>query len=169
MKKIVALVHDLYEESELLYPVYRVREEGHAVDIAGERGDVLYRGKSGYTCKSMISYDEIAEADYDGVIIPGGFAPDKLRRFDAVLRCVRAMDDRGGVIAFICHGGWVPVSAGILRGKKVTGTDAIRDDLINAGAIWVDDRPVVIDGHLISSRTPADLPQFGKAIVRALC
>jgi len=167
MKKVIALIHNLYEEMELLYPVFRVQEAGHQVVLAGEEAKASYTGKNGYTYKSDIAYQEIKSADYDAMIIPGGFAPDKFRRIPDILKCVQEMDKDKKPIAFICHGGWVPISAKILKGKKATGTTAIKDDLENAGAIWVNE-PLVVDGHLISSRTPVDLPVFGRAIVEAL-
>ncbi len=167
MKKVVALIHDTYEDLELMYPVLRMREAEIEVTIAGEEGDKIYKGKHGYPCKSDIPFNELKSRDFDGVLIPGGFAPDKFRRFHEILNLIQEMDKQKKVIAFICHGGWVPISAKILKGKKVTGTIAIKDDFENAGATW-QDAPVVIDGHLISSRTPVDLPDFGKAIVEKL-
>lgn len=167
MKRVVALVHDLFEDLELMYPVIRIREGGVEVVIAGEDKGALYRGKNGYPCKSDAAFRDIDPASFDGVLIPGGFAPDKFRRIPEILSLVQEMDKAKKIIAFICHGGWVPISAKILKGKKATGTTAIKDDLENAGAIWQDE-PLVIDGHLISSRTPKDLPVFGKAIVKAL-
>ncbi|MCB1107535.1 MAG: type 1 glutamine amidotransferase [Chlamydiia bacterium] len=167
MKKVVALVHEIFEDLELMYPVIRMQEGGLEVVIAGEEKGKTYHGKHGYPCKSDVSFSDIEEDQFSAVLIPGGFAPDKLRRLPDVIHIVQEMDRAKKVIAFICHGGWVPISAKILKGKKVTGTTAIKDDLENAGAIW-EDQELVIDGHLISSRTPADLPVFGKAIVEAL-
>lgn len=167
MKKILALIHNLYEEMELLYPVFRLREAGHEVSLAGETADTSYKGKNGYEYKSDIGYQDIKDEEYSGIIIPGGFAPDKFRRIPEILTCVQKMDASKKLIAFICHGGWVPISAKILKGRRVTGTIAIKDDLENAGAVWVN-KALVIDGHIISSRTPVDLPQFGRAIVEAL-
>ncbi|QVL54852.1 MAG: type 1 glutamine amidotransferase [Simkaniaceae bacterium] len=167
MKKVVALVHEIFEDLELMYPVIRIKEGGIQVVIAGEEKEAVYHGKHGYPCKSAEAFRDINPSEFDGVLIPGGFAPDKFRRIPEVLHLVREMDKQKKIIAFICHGGWVPISARILKGKKATGTTAIKDDLENAGAIW-QDSPLVIDGHLISSRTPEDLPVFGKAIVEAL-
>ena len=167
MKKVLALIHNLYEEMELLYPVFRVKEAGHQVILAGEDAKTFYKGKNGYSYKSDRAYKDIKSADYDAIIIPGGFAPDRFRRVPEILTCVQEMDASKKPIAFICHGGWVPISANVLRGRKATGTIAIKDDLENAGAIWMDE-PLVIDNHLISSRTPVDLPHFGRAIVEAL-
>lgn len=165
--KVVALVHDTYEDLELMYPVIRMKEAGVEIVFAGLEGDTIYTGKNGYPCKSDISFRELQSGDFDGVLIPGGFAPDKFRRVPEILKLLQDMDKEKKMIAFICHGGWVPISAKILKGKKATGTTAIKDDLENAGAIWVDEA-VVIDGNLISARTPADLAPFGKAIVEAL-
>jgi len=111
--------------------------------------------------------DQVAEADFDALVIPGGYAPDKLRRSEAVLSLVRAFDDAGKPIAFICHAGWVPISARILKGRRATSVGAIRDDMVNAGADWVDEATVV-DGNLISARTPADLGPWMKALLKAL-
>ncbi|MBF5059214.1 type 1 glutamine amidotransferase domain-containing protein [Candidatus Neptunochlamydia vexilliferae] len=165
-KRCLVLVHDIFEDSELLYPVIRMQEEGIEVVIAGEEKRT-YLGKHGYPSKSAITFKEMEAGEFDGVFIPGGFSPDKLRRVPEVLKLVQEMDQAEKMIAFICHGGWVPISAKILKGRAATGTVAIKDDLENAGAIWKDE-PVVIDGNLISSRTPKDLPPFGKAIVEAL-
>lgn len=167
MKKVVALVHHTFEDLELMYPIIRMKEEGIKVILAGMEKNASYKGKNGYPCKSDISFKELKYDDFDGVLIPGGFAPDKFRQISEILNLLKEMDQERKMIAFICHGGWVPISAKILKGKKTTGTIAIKDDLENAGATWVDE-PVVIDGHLISSRTPVDLPVFGKAIVEFL-
>lgn len=167
MKTVIALIHHLYEEMELLYPVFRVREASHHVILAGEEANTFYKGKNGYPYKSDISFHDLKNTPCDALIIPGGFAPDKFRRIPEILQCVQEMHSKQKPIAFICHGGWVPISAKILSGKKATGTTAIKDDLENAGAIWVDE-PLVVDGNLISSRTPLDLPEFGRAIVEAL-
>lgn len=166
-KQVIALIHHLFEEMELLYPVFRVKEAGHQVTLAGEEKNAVYKGKNGYPYKSDLSFKELKADSIDALIIPGGFAPDRFRRIPEILQCVREMHEKQKPIAFICHGGWVPISAKILKGKKATGTSAIKDDLENAGAIWVD-APLVVDGNLISSRTPVDLPEFGRALVEAL-
>ena len=167
MKKVAALIDTYFEEMELLYPVFRLQEEGHQITLVGPEAHTKYTGKNGYKYESQICYKALKSSDFDALLIPGGFAPYRFRRIPEVLTCVQEMDQAKKPIAFICHGGWVPISAKILKGKKATGTTAIKDDLENAGAIWVDE-PVVIDGHLISSRTPVDLPQFGRALVEAL-
>lgn len=166
-KKIIALTHHTFEDLELMYPVLRMREENIEVIIAGIEKKTIYNGKHGYPCKSDIQFKDLKGSDYDGVLIPGGFAPDKIRRIPEVLSLLYELHQEKKMIAFICHGGWVPISAKILKGRKATGTVAIKDDLENAGAIWVNE-PVVIDAHLISSRTPVDLPFFGRAIVEFL-
>jgi protease I len=167
MKKIVVFVEDHYEDLELWYPKIRLEEAGFHVEVAGPVAGHIYTGKHGYPCKSDLSFKEAVAKEFDAIVIPGGFAPDRLRRSPDVLRMTKEMFARDKPVAFICHGGWVPISAKILKGKKVTGTVAIKDDLENAGAIW-QDLPVVIDGNLISSRTPLDLSVFVKAIIRLL-
>ncbi|GAB5411738.1 MAG: type 1 glutamine amidotransferase domain-containing protein [Chlamydiales bacterium] len=160
--KAVILVHDLYQELELHYPYLRLLEAGWEVIIAGEKEGTIYKGKYGYPCKVDVNYENAP--DCDAVIIPGGFAPDRIRQFPAALSFVAKMHEKQKTIAFICHGGWVAISAKILSGKKATGYIAIKDDLENAGATFLD-QEVVVDGNLISSRTPADLPAFMKAIL----
>jgi len=167
MKRAVAFVHDLYEELELWVPVMRLREAGVEVAIAGVEEDKMYLGKHGYPCVAEASILNIRAAQFDAAIIPGGYAPDKLRRDQYLLAQLQEMDRAKKTIAFICHGGWVPISAKILKGKKVTGATAIKDDLENAGAYFID-QEVVVDGHLISSRSPKDLPAFCKAILTLL-
>lgn len=164
MKKILVLVEEAYEDLELWYPRIRLEEAGFDVVIAGSVAGHLYRGKHGYPCKAEISFKDAAAGSYLGVVIPGGFAPDRLRRSQDVLQIVKHTFEKGKMIAFICHAGWVPISAKILKGKKATSTIAIKDDMENAGVIWKDEA-VVIDGNLISSRSPVDLPQFLKAML----
>ncbi|MFN3134733.1 MAG: type 1 glutamine amidotransferase domain-containing protein [Candidatus Kryptonium sp.] len=165
-KSAVIFIEDLVEEIELLYPKYRLIEEGVKVKVAGPEVRV-FKGKNGYPIKADISFDEIDVNDYDALVIPGGYAPDRIRRSKTALELTRKFYESGKVVAFICHAGWVPISAGILQGKKVTGFFSIKDDLVNAGAEYVDSE-VVVDGNLISSRTPDDLPAFCKAIISAL-
>ncbi len=167
MKTIILFVEDKYEDLELWYPKIRLEEAGHRVFVAGPVAGHIYTGKHGYPCKADLSFKDAAAKSFDAVVIPGGFAPDRLRRSPEVLHVVKDTFSKGKPVAFICHGGWVPISAKILKGKKVTGTIAIKDDLENAGAIW-QDMPVVVDGNLISSRTPLDLAVFAKAIVDQL-
>lgn len=167
MKKILVFVEEKYEELELWYPKIRLEEEGFDAKVAGPVAHQIYKGKHGYPCQSDLSFKQAAERKWDAVLIPGGFAPDRLRRSQEVLYCVKTAHTEKKPIAFICHGGWVPISAKILQGKKVTGTVAIKDDLENAGAIWLD-QALVVDGNLISSRTPEDLYVFAKALVEKL-
>ena len=166
-KKIVVFVEEMYEDLELWYPKIRLEEAGFQVIVAGPNAAQIYKGKHGYPCKADITFKEAVATQFSGVVIPGGFAPDKWRRVPEVLKIVKDAFDNSKMVAFICHGGWVPISAKILKGKKVTGTIAIKDDLENAGAIWKDEA-VVVDGHLISSRTPADLPAFARGMLAFL-
>lgn len=164
-QKILIFVADDYEDLELQYPKYRFIEEGAKVVIAGEKKGETYRGKHGYPCKSDISFNEVQVNDYQALIIPGGYAPDKLRRYPKVIEITQQFNKQDKPIAFICHAGWVPISAGILKGAKCTSFFAIRDDMINAGAKWVDEA-VVVDKNLISSRSPEDLPLFCLALIK---
>ena len=157
-------VDDVYEDLELWYPKLRLIEAGAAVVVAGMEAGRLYAGKHGYPCRSDARVDDMAERDFDGLVIPGGFAPDRLRRVPKVLELTREFHQAGKLVAHICHAGWVPISAGIMRGFTCTSTPGIKDDLVNAGAIWVD-QPVVVDRHMISSRRPDDLPVFCEAII----
>ena len=166
-KRIAILAENDYEDLELLYPWLRLREAGAEVHVVGTGSANTYQSKHGYPVNVDVAADAIKAADYDGVVVPGGFAPDRLRRYPAVLNLVRDLHTQGKVVAAICHAGWVLVSAGILKGKKVTRASAIKDDMVNAGATWVD-QEVVQDGKLITSRRPADLPAFMQAIIAAL-
>lgn len=161
--KALILVDQIYEDLELHYPRLRLHEEEIEVIVAGKEKGERYIGKWGYPIVSGISFSNVSPSDYDILVIPGGFAPDKIRQNKEALEIVQSFDREKKVIAFICHGGWVPISAGILKGKKVTGYIAIKDDLTNAGATFLD-QAVVVDGHIISSRKPPDLPDFMKAI-----
>lgn len=163
-KKIAILAEELYEEMELWGPYFRLLEEGAAVILVGT-GAKTYAGKHGYPVSVQRSIDEIKADDVDGVLVPGGFAPDKLRRYQAVLDLVRGCDQQGKLVASICHGPWVLCSAKMLRGRRATSVPAIRDDVENAGAIWLEDR-VVVDGNLITSQHVNDVPAFNRAIVQ---
>ncbi len=167
MKKILAFIDHVYEDLELWYPKLRLEEEGWKVTVAGPQSNVIYTGKHGYPCKSDVDIADVEAVHYDGLLVPGGFAPDKLRRDHNVLSLTRDFDKQGKPIAFICHAGWILISAGILKGRRTTSTVGIKDDMTNAGAEWVDEA-LVVDGNLISSRTPVDLPLFAKAFVDAL-
>lgn len=167
MKRILAFVDDIYEDLELWQPKLRLEEEGWRVTVAGPAAGVLYKGKHGYPCTSDAAIADVNAADFDALLVPGGFMPDKLRRDPKVLQLVRDFDAAKKPIAFICHAGWILISANILRGRRATSTVGIKDDMANAGAIWTDEA-LVVDGHLISSRTPKDLPVFSKAFVEAI-
>jgi len=165
-KRIAILAEDMYEDLELWYPYYRLVEEGAEVKIIGPEAKE-YQSKHGYPVQADLSADKAKVDNFDGVVVPGGFAPDRLRRYPAILNLVRGVFEKGGVVASICHGAWVLISAGIMKGKRATCVSAIKDDLINAGAIYLD-QEVVIDGNLITSRTPRDLPAYLPAIIAAL-
>lgn len=167
-KKLLILAEDLYQDLELWYPLLRMREEGAEVTVVGTEARITYKSKTGYPVTSQVGSREVKAVDYDGVIIPGGYAPDLMRRHEATLTLVRDSFSQGKVVAAICHAGWVLASAGILKGRRVTSVSAIRDDLVNAGATH-QDAEVVVDGRLITSRKPDDLPAFCRAIIRALC
>jgi protease I len=164
---VLVLAADLFEDMELLYPVYRLREEEVEVTIAGLTTDDL-TGKKGHgPVKVDATVDDVDPSSFDALVIPGGYAPDKLRSSERVLSLVEAFNAAGKPIAFVCHAGWVPISANIIKGRRATSVDVIRDDMINAGADWVDE-PCVVDGNLISARTPADLGPWMKALLAAL-
>jgi len=165
-KKIAILVEDSYEDLELWYPYYRLLEEGADAKLIGPEAKV-YQSKHGYPAEADLSAAEAKADDFQGIIVPGGYAPDKLRRYPKILDLVREVFENGGIVASICHGPWVLISANIMKGKKTTGLISLKDDLINAGAIYLD-KEVVIDNNLITSRTPKDLPAFLPAIIAAL-
>ncbi|WP_020615403.1 type 1 glutamine amidotransferase domain-containing protein [Paenibacillus daejeonensis] len=166
-KSVICLLDDEFEDLELWYPVYRVREEGATVLFAGPEKGKKHIGKYGVPAVADLAFDEVNSSDYDGILVPGGWAPDKLRRYPKVLELVQEMNKDGKPIGQICHAGWVLISARILEGRTVTSTPGIRDDMENAGATWLDEA-VVTDGNLISSRRPPDLPPYAKAFVDAL-
>ena len=166
-KRILTFVDDVYEDLELWDPKLRMIEAGADVVVAGTAAGVTYGGKHGYPCISDIDLRDVVLDQFDGLIVPGGFMPDKLRRNPAVLDAVRHFDAANQLIAAICHGGWIPISAGVYRGVRVTGSLGIKDDLVNAGAIW-EDAPVVVDRHFVSSRKPDVLPDFCRGILQVL-
>ena len=165
--KILMFVGDAYEDLEVWYPKLRLAEAGADVVTAGPEAGLTYAGKHGYPCTSDAAIADVRAEDFDGLVVPGGFMPDKLRRDPQVLELVRQFDAAGKLIAAVCHGGWIPISAGVYRGVRVTGSPGIKDDLINAGAVW-EDRPAVVDRHFVSSRKPDDLPDFCRAILQVL-
>jgi protease I len=166
-KHILMFVDHVYEDLELWYPKLRMLEEGAGVTVAGPEAGRTYTGKHGYPCAADAPIDMMEADDFDALVIPGGFAPDKLRRNPKVLELTRRFHEAIKPVAHICHGGWIPISAGIVKGYRCTSTPGIRDDLVNAGATWVDE-PVVIDRNQISSRRPDDLPDFCMAIIEVI-
>ena len=166
-RRIAILAENNYHELELWYPLLRMREAGATVTVVGMPGVDEYKTKLGYPVKVNVAAEAVSANDFDAIIIPGGYAPDLMRRHKPMLDLVRSMFEQGKLVAYICHAGWVPISAGILKGKRATCLPAIKDDVINAGAIYVDEE-AVRDGNLISSRSPDDLPAFCRAIIAAL-
>jgi protease I len=163
-KRAVILVEDIYEDMEFWYPYYRLKEADYKVTVVAPKKNHMYTSKHGYPVESEAEPTEIDPGDVDVLVVPGGYAPDKLRRYDEILGLVRESYTNGAVVAMICHAAWVPISAGITDGKKATCVSAIKDDLINSGAQYVD-APLMIDQRIVSSRTPADLPVFVKGII----
>ena len=166
-KNILMFVDDVYEDLELWYPKLRLVEEGATVVVAGPEANKIYKGKNGYPCKSDVSYNNVEEKDFDGLVLAGGFAPDKLRRVPKVLELTKQFNDSKKLVAHICHAGWITISAKIMKGYKCTSTPGIKDDIENAGAVWVDE-PLVIDRNMVSSRRPDDLPLFCKGIIEVM-
>lgn len=165
-KHVAILAEDLYEDLELWYPALRMREEGATVTIVGPAAQ-KYTSKHGYPVDADTPADKAIASDFDAVIIPGGYAPDRMRRHKAMVDLVRDAARQGKVVAAICHGGWMLASAEVIRGRRVTGYSAIKDDLVHAGGFY-EDSEVVRDGNLISSRVPSDLPAFCRTIIQAL-
>ncbi|WP_064093291.1 type 1 glutamine amidotransferase domain-containing protein [Rossellomorea aquimaris] len=163
-KKIIQLVSGDFEDLELWYPVLRLREEGATVHIVGEKAEEEYIGKYGVPITSEYSFKDINPEDYDAILVPGGWSPDKLRRYEDVIKLVQSMNKDKKPIGQICHAGWVLISAKILDGVKVTSTPGIKDDMENAGASWINE-PVVVDGHIVSSRRPPDLPDYMREFI----
>jgi len=166
-KRVIVLAENNYQELELWVPYYRLKEEGAEVAVVGTGSAKTYTSKLGYPVDVTHEAKEIDVSKYDGVVIPGGYAPDLMRRYPDMVRIVREAHQKGKVVAAICHAGWMLASAGILKGKKATCFFAIKDDLVNAGANYVD-AEVVRDGNLITSRKPDDLPAFCKELIEAL-
>jgi len=166
-KRIAVLTADLYQEMEVWYPLLRFREDGAETVAVGAEAGETYNSKKGYPVVADKSIADVRAEEFDAVVIPGGWAPDALRQDERVLNFVREMDKAGKVVAAICHAGWVLCSAGILRGRKATCFKAIKDDMIHAGAQYVDEE-VVVAGNLITSRVPTDLPAFCREAAKAL-
>ncbi len=166
-KRIAYLIEDGYEDLEFWVPLMRLREEGALVTVVGSGSASQYRGKHCLPAKPDVKADEVRAADFDAVVVPGGWAPDKLRRYPAVLDLVRGVYQQGKIVAAICHAGLVIISAGIISGHRATGSLGIRDDLVNAGATWVDE-PAFRDGNLVWGRVVEDIPDFCRELVAAL-
>lgn len=166
-KKILLLVETFYNEFEFWYPYYRLKEAGAQVIVVGSGSADTYTSKAGLAVTVDKAADLVSAVDYDGVVIPGGYAPDHMRRYPAMIDLVKGFSDAGKLVAAICHAGWMLVSADIIRERTVTSYFSIKDDLVNAGGNWVDEE-VVVDGHLVTSRTPDDLPAFMRAIIGVL-
>lgn len=166
-RRILCFAGDDYEDLELWYPKLRLEEAGAHVTLAGTEDGAKYQGKHGYPCVADAAISAMDAADFHGVICPGGWMPDKLRRDPDVLELLRRFDADRKLIAAICHGGWMPISAGIYSGVNVTGSPGIKDDLVNAGALW-HDAEVIVDRHFVSSRKPGDLPAFCRAMIEVL-
>jgi protease I len=166
-KKVFILVETIYNDLEFWYPYYRLKEAGAEVIVVGPMGGMVYNGKAGLPVKADAGMADVTAADCDGLIIPGGYAPDHMRRHPQMVQLVRDSVESGKIVAAICHAGWMLASADVLHGRTVTSFFAIRDDLMHAGATFVD-QEVVVDGNIITSRTPDDLPPFMRAIISAL-
>jgi protease I len=166
-KKVAILVEDMFNIHEFWYPYYRLQEEGARVVVVGSGRKKKFIGKPATEVAADMAADQVKAADFDGILIPGGYAPDMMRRCSAMVQLVADACRAGRMVAAICHAGWMLCSAEVLQGRKVTSFFAIKDDMVHAGAAWVDE-PVVIDRNLVTSRTPDDLPQFMPAVIRAL-
>lgn len=167
-KKVAILVDQMYQEMEVWVPLYRLQEAGVETITVGAEAGKTYPSKLGYPCTAQKSYDEVSADDFDGIVVPGGFAPDHIRRHPKANQLVADINAQGKMVAAICHGPWVLCSAhGMLKGRKVTSFFAIKDDVVNAGAEW-SDAEVVVDGNLVTARKPEDLPAFCLACVNVL-
>jgi protease I len=167
-KRVAILAEEDFEDSELVEPLRAMRDAGAKVVIVGSGTKQIYKGKRGSaTIRVDVTADKVKAEDFDAIIVPGGYAPDKMRLHQSMIHLVREAHDLGKVIAAVCHGPQLLISAGIVRGRRVTSWPSVTVDLQNAGANWVDE-PVVQDGNLITSRKPGDLPRFNKAIIEAL-
>jgi len=165
-KRVLIFAEENYEDLELWYPKLRLIEAGVQVTVAGP-GEKIYRSKHGYPAETDGNVADYNPADFDGVVVPGGWCPDRLRRYDEVLAFTGATCQAGKLTAAICHGGWVLVSADVLRGRRCTSVPAIKDDLKNAGAQWVDE-PCVVDRNLVTAQVPKDLPAFCREMLAVL-
>ncbi len=166
-KRVAILLENIYEDQEFWYPYYRLKEAGAEVVVVAPKAGASYTSKHGYEAKSNAAAADVKGRDFDAVVIPGGYSPDHMRRVPAMVDVVRDAHDAGKVVAAICHGAWMLCSADVLKGRTVTCFFSIKDDVKHAGAEYVD-REVVVDGNLVTSRFPADLPAFCEAIIAAL-
>ena len=167
-KKVAIFVDNVYQEMEVWYPLYRFIEAGAEVITIGAKAGTTYTSKLGYPVVAQKSYDEVSASDFDGLVVPGGFAPDHIRRHAKANQLVKDFDDQNKLVSAICHGPWVLCSGhGMLKGRKATSFFAIKDDVVNAGAIW-EDAEVVVDRNLVTSRKPEDLPAFCRACIAVL-
>ena len=166
-KRIAMLAENMYQEMELWVPYYRLKEEGAEVKVIGAGGARSYTSKHGYPVTVDAQAESVRAVEFDAVVVPGGYAPDLMRRHEAMVQLVREAAQQGKVVAAICHAGWMLVSAGILKGRRATSFFSIKDDLVAGGAQWVD-QEVVVEGNLITSRRPDDLPAFCREIIKAL-
>lgn len=166
-KKVLTIVSNDFDDLEFFYPLIRLREAGAEVIIAAEEDQKEYKGKYGLSTKSDIAFKNVDIKKFDGIVIPGGWAPDYLRRLPEVLNFVRYMHEHKKTIGVICHAGWVLSSAGILNGIRMTSTPGIKDDMMYAGAIWSDES-VIRDGHIVSARRPPDLPNYLPELIKTL-
>ncbi|MBW2343333.1 MAG: type 1 glutamine amidotransferase [Deltaproteobacteria bacterium] len=166
-KKVVIPVENMFNDLEFWYPFYRLKEAGAEVVVVGSGSAGTYTGKSGTETKVDAGAGQVEASDFDGIVIPGGYAPDLMRRYPEMVDLVRDIHNAGKVVAAICHAGWMLASAEIVKGRTLTSFFAIKDDLVHAGANWID-QEVVIDGNLITSRKPDDLPAYMRAVIKAL-
>jgi protease I len=166
-RQIAILVEDEYEDLELWYPLLRLREAGRSPLLVGPKAQTAYIGKHGMEVVSERTAEHTISGDLAGIIVPGGYAPDRMRRTPAMVQLVKGVYEAEGMVAAICHGGWMLASANIIKGKKVTCAPSIRDDMVNAGGIYLDEE-VVVDGQIVTSRRPMDLPAFMREVLRRL-
>jgi protease I len=166
-KRVAILVHNLFEDLELWYPLLRLREEGAEVSVVGPEAGAVYKGKNGLSVEADVGIDQVTAAEFDAIVVPGGYSPDHMRRVPGMIDLVRQVGEDGKPVAAICHGGWMLASAGLAQGRRLTSYFSIKDDMVNAGAEWVDEE-VVQDGNIITSRVPADLPAFCRTLIHAL-
>lgn len=166
-KTIALLLEKAVNDREFWYPYYRLKEAGATVVVAGPEAGKTYPAQAGVDATSEKAFKDLKADELDGVVVPGGYAPDHIRRSEDCLKLLRELNAQNKLVAFICHAGWVPISAGILKGRKATSVSAIKDDMINAGCLW-ENNSLVCDGNIISSRTPDDLPEFMKGVIAFL-